>query len=89
MVTTANIEKVYSPAEDLANPTGVNAAAVMSVPVSIGNAVEVYAKAAAFARFLEPGQAVRTARPDAEHGLPYLTDRTRTGKQSHEGERVG
>ncbi len=41
MVTTANIEKVYSPADDLANPTGMNAAAVIKVPVSIGNAVEV------------------------------------------------
>ncbi len=41
MVTTAKIENVYSPAEDLAKPTGVNAAAVISVPVSIGKAVEV------------------------------------------------
>ncbi len=41
IVTTAKIEKVYSLAADLENPTGVNAAAVISVPVSIGKAVEV------------------------------------------------
>ena len=47
MVTTANIEKVYSPAALLAKPTGTKPAAVTSVPVSIGKAVEVYAKVAA------------------------------------------
>ena len=41
MVTTAKIEKVYSPAPDLAKPTGVKPAAVISVPVSIGKAVDV------------------------------------------------
>ena len=39
--TTANKLKVYSPALDLAKPTGKNVAAVISVPVSIGNAVLV------------------------------------------------
>ena len=41
MVTTAKMEKVYSPALDLAKPTGVKPAAVISVPVSIGKAVDV------------------------------------------------
>src|ERR1700738_21996 len=40
----------YSPALDLAKPTGKNPAAVTSVPVSIGNAVDVQAKVAARAR---------------------------------------
>ena len=41
MPTTQKIELVYSPALDLAKPTGTKPAAVTSVPVSIGNAVEV------------------------------------------------
>jgi hypothetical protein len=41
MLTTAKIEKVYSPAPDLARPTGMKPTAVISVPVSIGKAVEV------------------------------------------------
>src|SRR5215510_13197758 len=40
----------YSPALDLAKPTGRKPAAVTRVPVSIGNAVEVQAKVAARAR---------------------------------------
>ena len=36
MLTTAKIEKVYSPAELLAKPIGTNPAAVMNEPVSIG-----------------------------------------------------
>src|SRR5487761_1928993 len=38
---------VDSLAADFENPTGVNAAAVIKVPVSMGNAVDVYAKVAA------------------------------------------
>ena len=41
MPTTWKIEIVYSPALDFANPTGRKPAAVISVPVSIGNAVAV------------------------------------------------
>jgi hypothetical protein len=40
---TPTIQKMppaYWPAMDLANPTGMNPAAVTSVPVSIGNAVD-------------------------------------------------
>ena len=40
----------YSPALDLAKPTGRKPAAVTSVPVSIGNAVELQAKVAACSR---------------------------------------
>jgi hypothetical protein len=43
MPTTWKIEDVYSPAFDFANPTGRKPAAVIKVPVSIGNAVAVYA----------------------------------------------
>ncbi len=50
MVTTAKIENVYSPADDLANPTGRKPATVINVPVSIGNAVDLYAKLAALNR---------------------------------------
>ena len=39
--TTAKIEKVYSPAALRANPIGTKPAIVTSVPVSIGNAVEL------------------------------------------------
>ena len=38
MLTTAKIEKVYSPAALLAKPIGTNPAIVTSEPVSIGNA---------------------------------------------------
>ena len=41
MPTTQKIALVYSPALDLAKPTGMKPAAVISVPVSIGKAVEV------------------------------------------------
>ncbi len=41
IVTTAKIEKVYSPAADLASPTGRKPAAVTSVPVSMDGAVDV------------------------------------------------
>ena len=41
MPTTWNSENTYSPAPDLAKPTGRKPAAVISVPVSIGNAVAV------------------------------------------------
>ncbi len=41
MATTAKSEKVYSPAELLAKPTGMKPATVTSVPVSMGKAVEV------------------------------------------------
>jgi hypothetical protein len=47
MLTTANNVKQYSPAPLLANPTGRNPATDTSVPVSIGNAVDVYANVAA------------------------------------------
>jgi hypothetical protein len=40
MVTTAKIEKVYSPAALRANPIGTNPATVTNVPVSLGRAVE-------------------------------------------------
>jgi hypothetical protein len=48
--TIQKMPPAYSPALDLAKPTGRNPAAVTSVPVSIGNAVEVQAKVAARAR---------------------------------------
>jgi hypothetical protein len=38
MLTTAKIEKVYSPAELRANPIGTKPAAVTNEPVSIANA---------------------------------------------------
>ena len=41
IVTTANSENVYSPAAERAKPIGMKPATVTSVPVSIGNAVEV------------------------------------------------
>ena len=43
MPTTWNSEYTYSPEPDFAKPTGRKPAAVISVPVSIGNAVAVYA----------------------------------------------
>ena len=48
--TTQKMPPAYSPALDLAKPTGRKPAAVTKVPVSIGNAVEVQAKVAARAR---------------------------------------
>ncbi len=45
--TTQKIPPAYSPAVDLAKPTGRKPAAVTSVPVSIGNAVEDHANVAA------------------------------------------
>ena len=48
--TIQKMPPAYSPALDLAKPTGRKPAAVTSVPVSIGNAVEVQAKVAARAR---------------------------------------
>ncbi len=50
MATTAKRVKQYSPAPLLANPTGRNPMTVTSVPVSLGNAVAVYANAAALKR---------------------------------------
>ena len=47
MATTVNIENVYSPAALFANPIGMKPTTVTSVPVSIGNAVDVYANVAA------------------------------------------
>ena len=47
MATTANKENVYSPAALRAKPIGTKPATVTSVPVSIGKAVDVYAKVAA------------------------------------------
>ena len=41
--TTQKMPPAYSPELDLAKPTGKKPAAVTSVPVSIGNAVEVQA----------------------------------------------
>ncbi|MOA60476.1 hypothetical protein D3C78_1853650 [compost metagenome] len=43
MVTTWKIERVYSPVPDCAVAIGRNPAAVIKVPVSIGNAVLVQA----------------------------------------------
>jgi hypothetical protein len=50
MPTIQKMPPAYSPALDFAKPTGRNPAAVTSVPVSIGKAVEVQAKVAARAR---------------------------------------
>ena len=50
IVTTWNSERVYSPVLDAAVAIGRNPAAVTSVPVSIGNAVDSQAKLAAFRR---------------------------------------
>jgi len=41
MPVTQNSVLTYSPAALCAKPTGINPATVMSVPVNIGNAVEV------------------------------------------------
>ena len=41
MPTTWNMVLTYSPEDDLAMPTGRKPAAVISVPVSMGKAVEV------------------------------------------------
>ena len=50
MVTTWKIERVYSPVLDCAVAMGRKPAAVINVPVSIGNAVLVQAKLAALSR---------------------------------------
>ena len=50
MPTTQKMPPVYSPVAELARPIGMKPAAVTSVPVSIGNAVEVQAKDAARSR---------------------------------------
>ena len=50
MPTTQKMPPVYSPTAELARPIGMKPAAVTSVPVSIGNAVEVQAKDAARSR---------------------------------------
>ena len=56
---TAKMPKVYSPTVERASPTGKKPVAVMSVPVSIGMAVELYAKVAA--SILEkPSSSLRT-----------------------------
>src|SRR5271154_6860215 len=47
IVTTAKIEKVYSPAALCAKPIGTKPAAVTKVPVSMGKATDLYAKDAA------------------------------------------
>ncbi|MNN78430.1 hypothetical protein D3C81_1949890 [compost metagenome] len=47
IVTTWNSERVYSPVLDAAVAIGRKPAAVISVPVSIGNAVDSQAKLAA------------------------------------------
>ena len=50
MPTTQKMPLVYSPVAELARPIGMKPAAVTSVPVSIGNAVEVQANEAARSR---------------------------------------
>ena len=50
MPTTQKMPPAYSPVAELARPIGRKPAAVTSVPVSIGNAVEVQAKEAARSR---------------------------------------
>ena len=50
MVTTWKIDRVYSPVPDWAVAIGKNPAAVIRVPVNIGNAVDCQAKPAAFSR---------------------------------------
>ena len=50
ITSTQNIELAYSPVEELAKPTGMNPAAVINVPVSMGKAVDSQAKVAAFTR---------------------------------------
>src|SRR5262249_27980907 len=57
--TTANSVKEYSPAVLLAKPTGKKPTTETSVPVSIGNAVEVYANVAA-ANFVAPSSSFFT-----------------------------
>ena len=49
-INTQKIEPVYSPTPELAKPTGRKPAAVTSVPVSIGKAVDSQAKVAALMR---------------------------------------
>ena len=51
--TTQKIPPAYSPAAERAKPTGRKPTTVISVPESIGNAVEVHAKVAASTR-LQP-----------------------------------
>src|SRR5581483_1146747 len=50
MADTSKMERVYSPVLDLASAMGRKPDTVTSVPVSIGNAVLVYANAAARVR---------------------------------------
>ena len=50
IVTTWKIERVYSPVLEAAVAMGKKPAAVTSVPVSIGKAVDFHMKAAAFTR---------------------------------------
>ena len=50
MVTTWNIERVYSPVLDAAVAIGRKPAAVINVPVSMGNAVDFHANPAACKR---------------------------------------
>src|SRR6476620_9314865 len=48
--TIQKMPPAYSPVVDFEKPTGMNAAVVMSAPVSRGMAVEAYEKPAAFTR---------------------------------------
>jgi hypothetical protein len=50
MATTQKMPPAYSPTDELAKPMGRKPAAVTSVPVSIGKAVESHAKDAALTR---------------------------------------
>ena len=61
MLTTAKIEKVYSPAELCANPIGTKPAVVTSVPVSMAKASVLKAKVAA-SSLSSPGRG-------ASHGI--------------------
>ena len=83
MADTSKIERVYSPVLDLASAIGRKPATVTSVPVSIGNAVLVYANAAARMR-IQPCSiftaiistamiASSTSRPSASTSVPSET----------------
>ena len=82
MPTTQKMPPAYSPALDLANPTGRNPTTVTSVPVSIGNAVLLHANVAAATRSYPSSifttiistamMASSTSRPRARISAPRL-----------------
>ncbi len=83
MPTTQKMPPAYSPVAELASPIGMKPAAVTSVPVSMGNAVEVQANEAARSRSQPCSSfttmvsvammASSTSRPSAMMSAPSVT----------------